>query len=655
MIQISNKQNRSFLNRFSVLSGCCLKFFLICSALLFVKSGFAQDDIAVESIVSKNEYSPGDTAVVALSIDIPEKFHLYGNPLGPGIGKPLSVSVTGFQSVKWIEVKKTEASKYSPPVGDWVWAYENKTDFFLIGVTDPDFTGTVSGNIIFSGLICHNSCIPVNKSIPVSIDVSTNADDKEHFGSDKKLRESYRSATGSFQFEGSTKSDMALSSDEFGGLKLNNNGSDLLLTTANNTSSDSKEPYEWNYSPREKSVEFNIAIAILFGFIAGIILNFMPCVLPVLGIKIVSFSKSREGSRKETIVRSLFFAAGIISVFMIFAALASFANFSWGQQFQNPKVLIGIIVLIVIFALGTFDIFMINIPGSVAQLERKSGSGILGDFFKGMFTTVMATPCSGPLLGATLAWAVTQPPLVIFTVFTSIGAGMAFPYVLLSLSSKLSGLIPKPGGWMNDFKIFTGFILLGMAVYMMMSLPQDMVVSTVSVSVFFAFAIVAYTRYAPFGSSLKKKILSGIAALLIAGAGIYTSFAIIYKNTDVDYASEEFDSEWKDFSFEKLEQANKNAQHVIVDFTARWCMNCKINKAAVLNTKEIRDLIREKKILALKVDLTQPDPHEQAFLYHLGSRSVPFLAIFPGNDPYNPVVMRDLLNKRELARELKKL
>lgn len=647
-MKVNDKQNQN-LNR---LGETVIKLLIIC-CLFFVKQGFSEDDIGIETVISKKSYSLGDTVVVAIKADIPSRYHLYGNPLGSGIGKALQISTGGFDAVRWIDVKKTDASKFYPPIGEWVWAYEKETVFFLTGVVDKGIRGKDSGSIVFDGLICHLSCIPVSKQLSVTIDISENSDDMtEHFGSNKSIAENYSQVSGAFNLD-TKKSNMALSAA--GLINLADSGQKILFKSSVNLTNNNTVLPEWNYTAHENSVKINILVAILLGFIAGIILNFMPCVLPVLGVKIVSFSKSREGSRRETVLRSLSFALGIVSVFIAFAALASFANFSWGQQFQDPRVLLGIIVLIVIFALGTFDIFMINVPGSVANLERKSNSGVAGDFFKGVFTTIMATPCSGPFLGATLAWAITQNSVIIFAVFISIGLGMAFPYVLLSLSSKLSGLIPKPGAWMNDFKMFTGFVLLGMAVYMMTSLPQDMVVPAVCVSVFTAFAIVVYTRYAPFGSGVRRKLFSGIAALVIVVSGVYISFGVIHKNTNVDYNTEISDSEWNDFSFEKLGMANENKQNVIVDFTAKWCMNCKINKAAVLNTDEIRALIKEKNILPMKVDLTLPDSLEQAFLYHLGSRSVPFLAIFPGNDPYNPIIMRDLLNKGELVKVLGKL
>jgi thiol:disulfide interchange protein DsbD len=419
--------------------------------------------------------------------------------------------------------------------------------------------------------------------------------------------------------------------------------------------SDLKNP-EWDYSPVEKKIEFNLFLAIFFGFIAGIILNVMPCVLPVLGIKILSFAQSTHARRRDVLLRSGMFSLGIMIVFMVLASLASFANFSWGEQFQKPQVLVGIIVLIVIFALGMFDIFTFAVPGVIGGMERKSGDGLLGDLFRGMFATVLATPCSGPLLGATLAWTLTQNPTVVFTVFASIGLGMAFPYILFSVSRRLARLIPKPGNWMKDFKYFMGFILLGMAVYLMIGLPSDMLISTIGLCLVLSFAVWGFARFAPWGSSLMRRIFVALIMLTVSVGGIYFNFVTLYSLVATDSETSNLEQkEWVPFSPKLLKDAHANGTSVMIDFTANWCMNCQYNKVTVLRSKKIRDLISDKKILTMKADLTRPNQQIESLLDHLGSKSVPFLAVFPADKPFEPIVMRDLLNKNALVSVLEHL
>jgi thiol:disulfide interchange protein len=209
---------------------------------------------------------------------------------------------------------------------------------------------------------------------------------------------------------------------------------------------------------------------------------------------------------------------------------------------------------------------------------------------------------------------------------------------------------------MKDFKFFMGFILLGMAVYLMIGLPKDMLVSTVAGCIAVSFAVWIYARFAPFGSSVQRRIATAFVALVIMSGGIHFSFGTLYALiTDDTVKSGSNTAHWVDFSPEILKNAHAGGQHVMIDFTANWCMNCQYNKVTVLHTRKIMDLVDKKKIITMKADLTSPDSLIESLMSHLGSRSVPFLAIFPGNDPYRPVVMRDLLSKNDLTAVLEKL
>lgn len=616
-------------------------------------SVFAQDDIQVQLQTSKTSFALGDTLIAGLTVTIPEKYHLYGSPMGPGIGKPLTIVGDNNRNIKWIDILKLPAKKYIPSIGDWVWAYEKNATFFLRGVIIDDNPDSTKGTIQFNGLICHTACIPVSEEIPYVVKFDKNSKSEPVFDKNSSLAGMLKNASEKMSFElpGNTTAVVNIGLNQSGFSNISTGLSTTISTGIPLITS------EWDYFPQERKIEFTLWLAIAFGFIAGIILNFMPCVLPVIGIKILSFSQSNEGSRENAILRSSVFSAGILSVFLILASLASFAKFSWGEQFQNPFILIGIIVLIVLFALWMFEIFMFTVPESVSSLEKKSGNGLVGDFFRGVFATILATPCSGPFLGATLAWAFTQTSLVIFTVFVSIGIGMAFPYILLSSSKTLTRIIPKPGKWMIDFKNLMGFILIGFAVYLLIGLPRDMIVSAVGICVVSVFATAFYTRLAPWGvSTLARKIISALAAIIIASAGVYFCINVLYKSMSEQVAEDVTEQgQWVEFSAGLLKKAHNEKRNVVIDFTANWCMNCQYNKIMVLNSKPVKDLITDRNILTIKADLTRPNPEIEALMHILGSRSVPFLAVFPGNDPYKPFVMRDIINERDLVRIVKAL
>ncbi|MGA2508349.1 MAG: cytochrome c biogenesis protein CcdA [Chitinispirillaceae bacterium] len=619
-----------------------------CIALLFTiatgQSPTISPALDITAVPSKEAYSPGDTVIVALRVQLPSDFHLYGNPLGPGMGKPLMIGVKDAKNVRWLDIVKTNAVMFRPIYGDWVWAYTKEAFFFLRGLAGS--AGLVEGKAIFDGLICSAACYPVHYEMPFDMHIVKNVRPQRHFASDKKITSIFNRCTET----------IALQSDH-GQTKFQQSAVALPQAFGTELTHADKMP-EWKYSPVENRTVLNLWLAIVVGFLAGMILNAMPCVLPVIGIKILSFAHVQSRGRKKAVIHSLAFSAGVISVFMLLAVLASFADYSWGKQFQDPRALVAIIALVVVFALGMFDVYIIAVPASVTSFEKKNHPGMWGEFFKGIFTTVLATPCSGPFLGAVLAWSVLQPPIVIFIVYGSIGAGMAFPYVFLSASGRFARLIPKPGRWMQNLKKSMGFILLGFAAYLMLGLRTYMIVPTLLFCTVVAFSVVVYNRFAPLGSSFVRKTRAFLLAFVIIGSGYCISFIIIYHPlfpVSTVSKDEGDNAVWRKFSADSLLAANAAGRNAIVDFTANWCMNCQYNYIMVLTKREVTDLIRKKNVLALKADMTLPDQVQDSLLHSLGSQSIPFLAVFPGDRPYHPIVIRDILTKRKLMKVLNQL
>ncbi len=613
----------------------------------FIARLFAAPEVSIDVSYSKEHYTQGDTIILALQCQLPEAFHLYSNPLGPGIGKPLKLQVSTNRGVEWWEARKSPAKKFYPQMGDWVWAYEKSATFFLLGTITHNNDSVIKDTLVFDALICDKACVPFAKEIPLSITLSSESSKGAPFSYDKKIKKQLLTTEVMTFTKGAGIDNISISTEkpllDLGQLALN---PDEIAS-------------QWNYTPKESTFQFNILLALVLAFIAGIILNAMPCVLPVLGIKILSFSEGSEGTKKHAVLRSLAFAGGMVSLFLILASFAAFAGLSWGEQFQEPKMLVAIISIIFVFALGMFDVFIILVPNKVAEIEQKRGKGknYLDDFIKGMFTTILATPCSGPLLGATLAWTLLQSPLVIYMVFGSIGLGMAFPYVLFSSSSRLMKLIPKPGAWMADFKHLMGFLLFGFAIYLMMGLPKDMVLPTIILCTVLAFSVMLYGRFAPFGSTIQKRLITGLIMLCIAGVGIHASFNILYPLLSAEHGSGDKKSAalWQEFSVDKLQQAHEAKRSVVIDFTANWCMNCQFNKVTAYHTREVSALLKKKNIVALKADLTKENTIAESLLHHLGSRSVPFFAIFPGNDHRNPIILRDIVRKKRLVNILSQI
>jgi thiol:disulfide interchange protein DsbD len=418
---------------------------------------------------------------------------------------------------------------------------------------------------------------------------------------------------------------------------------------------------DYDYSPLEDRREYSLLSAVLFALLAGLALNLTPCIFPMLSVRVLSFAESALESRRSAVVRSAVFSLGIVAVFLLLAGLAAFAGFSWGQQFQNPGMMVGIIAIVFLFALGMFNFYTLSVPaiGGGAGDGKKSPS-FAGDFLKGAAATVMATPCGGPFLGALLAWALLQKPLTIFVLFATMGVGMALPYVLLASSKRLMSLLPKPGRWIEDLKYFMGFLLLAFAVNMMRSLDPRLVTTAVGICLSILIAASVNKRFAQFGAPAGRRVGVAFISLILLTAGIIVS--ITYLKIDVQIFNDDHQGiegiggpYWSSFSARALAEAHEEKRNVIVNFTASWCTNCKLNKAAALNTAAARQLYAEKNVLLLTADITNDNPEAQELMRHLGSRSVPFLAIFPGDEPKRPVIMRDILSREKFLGELRNL
>lgn len=621
---------------------------IITSLLILFSVLFSSEtDISLGIYTEKQTYSVGDTANFAIKIDIPKEYHLYSNPLGPGIGKPLSVSFSKSEQLKILDVQKQKPAKFIPKgmETDWTWAWENEAHLFISAEILNETNNNASIKATISGLICKTDCLPVSKDLTISAAIGNKNNYKIPFNKES-INKLFKN-TEPLSFTSSAS--VAIKET-----------SSLAPISMNFSNQETEYKPQWEFTPRETSKKnYNILLAIILAFIAGVILNFMPCVLPVLGIKILSFSKGREGTKKTAVLHSLAFAAGMIIVFLILATFAAFAGMSWGEQFQNPVFIVALVSLMFLFGLGMFDLFIILVPSKISELDAKQkDKGIWGNFAKGMFATILATPCSGPFLGATLAWTLTQPKLIIYLVFLFLGLGMAAPYVLLAASEKLSHIIPKPGAWMEDFKHLLGFFLFGFAIYLMMGLPADWVLPTVALLASLSFTVIFYGRVAPFGVSIQRKIIALLLSAALLYGGYHLSFKFIYANlSDTKASNIESHSSvtWHPFDLQEFEATLSEERDVIIDFTASWCMNCQYNKINVYHSKEMEELIKRKNIYAIKADLTVNNPEAERLRNDLGSKSVPFFAIFPSTDPERPIIMRDILSKAKVLEELQKL
>lgn len=408
-------------------------------------------------------------------------------------------------------------------------------------------------------------------------------------------------------------------------------------------------PAEWHFTPRfpQDSLEPTaLGTALVLGLLAGLLLNVMPCVLPVLTMKVSALlTASGHADERKRLAHfrqhNILFAAGILTWFLVLAVCVGGLGLAWGGLFQHTGVVYGLLILVFLLALSLFDVFTLPV------LDFKVGASAnprAQAYLTGLVATLLATPCSGPLLGGVLGWVALQPLPVVVAVFTATGLGMALPYLVLAAWPGAARILPKPGAWTGIMERLVGFFLMGTALYLLSILPESRRLAALAALLACALAAWMWGRWGGLRASLRQKALVGALALLVAGGSVWWS---------VLPAPEP--APWEPFRPETFHALLKK-EPLLVDFTADWCPSCKFLEQTVLTPKRLRSLQERYGLRFIKVDLTRPDPQAQALLRALGSVSIPVTAIFPrGLLSNSPLVLRDLYTSGQLDKALSTL
>ncbi len=403
--------------------------------------------------------------------------------------------------------------------------------------------------------------------------------------------------------------------------------SPVLMPDAQTTAPDQRPSQE---------IALTVWIAILLGaFAGGLILNLMPCVLPVISLKLFALIQQAGESRRRILMLNLWFVLGLMSVFMVLATLSAAFNLAWGEQFTYTWFKVALIALVFALALSFLGVWELPIPGfagsvGVGQLQMREGA--VGAFFKGVFTTILATPCTGPFLGAVFGFTLDKPPHVSYLIFGTVGLGMAFPYVIVGIFPQLIRVLPKPGAWMNTLKEIMGFFLLGTVVYMFSTINSDYFIPTLAfvVGLWLACWLVGKV---PLTVGRLGRTMTWIAALGITAASGGFAYTVLVPGQKIP---------WEPFTPERLEAALREGRTVMVEFTADWCPNCKWNMATAIETNRVARLIAENNVLPLLADWTDESPMIKNFLTErLRRRSIPVLAIYPAGGTEQDVIILD--------------
>lgn len=423
------------------------------------------------------------------------------------------------------------------------------------------------------------------------------------------------------------------------------------------------------------------------GCLAGLILNIMPCVLPVIGLKVLSFVEQSGHNRGQAFLLNVWYSLGIVAVFLVLATLPVAArlwfhtHFAWGQQFAYDPFNITLTAIVFVMALSFLGVWEIPIPGFVGggkASELAAKEGFAGAFAKGAITTVLATPCGGPLLAPVLGYAVTQPPAITYVMFTSIGLGMASPYLLIGAFPRLIRFLPKPGDWMDTFKQIMGFVLLGTVVLLMSFLRWPAMVPTLALLVGLwagCWWIGRTPLYAEFPAKARAWAAAVVFVLLV-GVMAFQGIAPVMEErfeqylaavggrtsapgtgqsaSDRSAPNDGHHLPWRRYSREDLSRLVAEGKTVMVDFTADWCLTCKTLEATVLNTQGTKDWVVKNGVVTMVADMTRwPDDESDLLSKLTPGSSIPVLAIFPAGRPNRPIVLSGFYTQATLFEKLK--
>lgn len=386
--------------------------------------------------------------------------------------------------------------------------------------------------------------------------------------------------------------------------------------------------------------------AALFAILAGFILNFMPCVLPVVSLKlstlVAATGVGESGAKTRTFrEHNIFFALGILIYFVVLGVVLGAAGLAWGQLFQKPGLVMG--VTAVVFGLGlslfgVFDLPVVDLKTGVAAKSHRTQA-----LFTGLLATLLATPCSGPFLGGVLGWTLTQAPSTIVAVFLCIGLGMALPYVLMALRPGLVRLFPKPGNWTVFLERLVGFFLMGTCIYLLHILPADYMLAAMVLLLATAFGAWIWGAWTGLADPLGKRLaIRGLALLVVVATAFWA------------FQPPEPETEWIVFDGQTFQQ-DLGQQNMLVDFTADWCPNCKVLEKTTLAPDNLKEWKEQYDLKLLQADLTEDHPAAQALLQKLGSQSIPIVALFPeGEASSAPLVLRDVFTPSQLEKALQR-
>jgi suppressor for copper-sensitivity B len=406
-------------------------------------------------------------------------------------------------------------------------------------------------------------------------------------------------------------------------------------------------------APAEQGSRAGKLLAMMgLALLGGFILNLMPCVLPVLSLKVLGLIGQAGAERRAIRTGFLASAGGILASFLVLAGAtvavkAAGAAVGWGIQFQQPLFLASMVVVIVLFAGNLFGFYEIPLPQWATGLGRGHGQphGLAGNFAAGAFATLLATPCSAPFLGTAIGFALARGPLEIFAIFALLGVGMAIPYMVVAGWPQLAQRLPRAGHWMITLRRLLGVVMMGTAVWLLVVLAAEAgprPALTIALLMAGSLAVLAV------GGRLVR-----IARLAVIAGLVVGSLAVALGSPPAAEAGApaQLKGMWKPFDKEQLAKYVSDGKVVFVDVTADWCLTCQVNKATVVYRGEVAAALANKDIVAMEADWTRPNEAISSYLASFGRYGIPFNAVYGPGAP-DGLALPELLTDEAVLKAL---
>lgn len=596
--------------------------------------------VKAELVSSVDAIEPGKSVRLGLLLKQDEGWHTYYKEPGDA-GMPTSIKwelPPGFSAgpIIWSKPEKFEET------GLTTYGYKTQaflaTDINVPSDVKPGTSVTIKGTVKW--LMCKEACVPGKAELTLTLPVKATLEPAK----DETVNNLFKNLGEGFS----------------GDLKTLGQGG----TEGNSQANSAVSVLNTKFTTTENPADTSIFTILMSAFVGGLILNVMPCVLPVIAIKVMSFFEQAEEKPARVKILGLTFSLGIISTFMLLALVVAIVkglgqNVGWGFLFQYPLFVLGMCAVVVLFSLSLFGLFYVNLSFGQDKLNKLSeGEGLVGTFFKGVLATMLSTPCTAPFLGTALGFAFSQSDLMVALIFFVAGLGMASPYLLLTINPGWLKFLPKPGAWMDKFKQSLGFILLATVAWLEFVLANQvgalamMWLNFWLVGLAFCAWIVASFTDLTSEQAKKMKVwgitLATFAALtyvcilaqpevmlaLAGGAPTHTSSAPEGAQDGI---------KWEPFTVDGLNKELSQGKTVFLDFTANWCLTCKVNETTVIDSKEVREKLKALNAVTMKADWTRQDPDITKLLAKFGRSGVPLYVIFPAGKADQPIVLPEVI------------